>query len=43
MSVLITRSTDKSAQHSHDTGNVGSSAINDILEATNDALTSVLK
>jgi len=37
--MTITRSTDKPAQHSHDIDNVGSSAINDILKVTNDALT----
>ena len=39
MPMLITRSTDKPAQHSHNIDNVGSSAINGILKATNDALT----
>jgi hypothetical protein len=37
--MLITRSTDKLAQHSHDINNVGSRAINDILKVNNDALT----
>jgi len=37
--MLITRSTDKPAQHSHDIHNVGSSAINGKLKGTNDALT----
>ena len=37
--MLITRPTDKPAQHSHDIDNIGSSTINDILKVTNDALT----
>ena len=37
--MLITRSTNKPTQHSHDTGNIESSAINGILESTNDAPT----
>jgi len=37
--MIITRSTDKPAQHSHDIENIGSSAINDILKVTNDVLT----
>jgi len=37
--MLITRSSDKLAQHSHYIDNVVSRAINGILKATNDALT----
>ena len=37
--MLITRSTDKPVQHSHDIDNIGSREINGILKATNDALT----
>ena len=37
--MIITRSTDKPAQHSYDIDNIGSSVINGILKVINDALT----